>query len=248
MGYRTFTNSLFQEGDHLMKKYPGSRLMLQVGTFLFFLVFFFARAQADENRLSVTNVTGSRFSVSWVTDNPCVGKIRLYRDTIYIGDYNDDRGMKFIGTTHYVTVSELEERVDYEIVVESDGQPLGGGDSPLQISTGPNLIASGSIQPAGRILLSDRQTPAAGAIVAIFISSSGVDSAPLSTLVDSNGYWYVELVNIRKAGNNELFNISPDADRIHISVYNGTGETAGFEGSIMDNKGGTHLYDTLIVQ
>lgn len=202
---------------------------------------------AGESRLTVANVTGSGFSISWVTDAPSSSRLKLYKGTRYLRECHDDRGLNFVGKTHYITVSALEENTDYEIIAETIYVTAEKGYAKRKIKTGPGLLRAGSIQPAGRILHSDG-SPAEGAIVSVAISGPSGISAPLSTLVDSNGYWYVELINIRTAGNEALYTYSPDIDRLHVSAVSESGDTADLEGPVFDNQGGRNLYSDMIIR
>jgi len=196
--------------------------------------------------LMFTNITGGQFTVSWVTSYPCIAKIRLLGSNSITNEYYDDRGKCVKDTTHYITVSELNENTQYSFIIiindtidDNDGQMY-------TIKTGPNLIPIGSILSAGKVFLPD-ETPASGAIVYVQIFNSDTKSALLSTLVDKFGYWYIELINTRTSDMKNIFNPTSD-DNLAISVIGGDRGSANLEYSVMDSKGGKNLYPSIILE
>jgi len=115
------------------------------------------------------------------------------------------------------------------------------------VNTGPTLIPQGSIQPAGRVYQNDGQTPANGAIVYVNVVGSEGDSAPLTTLVDENGYWYVELVNCRTDDLKKLFQVAIN-DELEVEVDGGKMGTAFLVTEAADNKGGANLRPALTLE
>lgn len=229
-----------------MKSHYKRILLIMVFTLLF-LCGFLNVSQSRDTSLMITNVTGGQFTVSWLTESPHDGKVYLYRYSGAVSVHHDDRGKDFRGTTHYVTIKGLTEMTDFLFTIESGGDVDDNGGMKYPARTGPNLIPTGSIQPAGRVFLSDGRTPAKGAVVYITISGSEGTSAPLSCLVDANGYWYSELVNARDENNQCLYRISPLNDQLNVLVKNGKG-FATLKGPVLDNDGGKKLYQTLILE
>jgi hypothetical protein len=196
---------------------------------------------ATENNVNVTNITGRQFTVSWITSYPCIGKLCLLDKSGTIKEYFDDNK----NNLHYVTVDGLIENTTYKFSIVSGDVINDNNGQMYHVSTGPDLIPVGSIQPAGKVLL-DNNTPAEGAIVYIDIYNSDALSASMSTVVDRNGYWYIELVNSRTDDNQHLFNPS-ETDILKVTVIGNSG-TAYFEDKIMDNNCGKNLYPPLILQ
>ena len=50
-----------------------------------------------------------------------------------------------------------------------------------------------------------------------------------SVLVDSNGYWFVELVNVRALGYQSLFDFTEDVDDLVVNVDGGPEGTGQLE-------------------
>lgn len=220
--------------------------LVVISTLLLFYVFI-CPSQASQKKPLLTNVRNGQFTVTWKTDNSCKGKVRLYKHSRFLGDFYDDRGKDFNSTTHHVTVSKLKEDTAYAFAIESDGIVNDNEGLFYQLITGPPLIPMGSVQPAGRVLRADEHTPVVGSIVFITISCFDKNSATLSTLVDENGYWYIELVNAREDDYQKLYNISEKDCNLIISVE-GEEDTAYLEAPLMDSQGGKKLYEALIIK
>jgi len=202
---------------------------------------------ADQGKPFITNVAGGQFTVSWITEKPCVAKLRLYTNSELTGEFYDERGKSFRDYTHYITVNALTENTGYAFSLESDGIIDNNKGHLYKVTTGKNLLPIGSIQPAGKVFLSDGITPAYGSVVYATISCPEGESAPLSTLVDENGYWFIELINARESDSQSLFNLSHESCNLIISAVGKTG-SASLEGSVMDSEGGGKLYDALILK
>ena len=205
-------------------------------------------SHAMESQVMVTNVTGTQFTISWVTENNCIGKIMLYDHRLFfIETFTDDRDKKFNGDTHHVSISGLSCNTDYAFSVISGDQEDNNNGQFYTVSTGKNIIPTGSFQPAGQIFLKDKKTAAANAIVYIVISNDEKQSAPLSTIVDQNGYWYTELVNARTKDNLHLFNISTSSV-LSVLIEAGKRGTASMELMAKDNNGGKSLYEPFFLR
>ncbi len=203
-------------------------------------------ALAGEVRIS--NVRGTQFTVSWTTDQPCKGEVMYFKDGLAEEITYDDRGKDYVGTTHFVTIKHLKPNTTYYFKTVSSGDIIDDNDgSSYLVNTGPALIPSGSLQPAGRIYEEDGKTPANGAIVYITVEGGMGKSAPVATLVDENGYWYVELVNSRTADLQGLFAVTGD-DVLGIEVDGGLMGAVALITSATDNEGGTNLRRPIILE
>jgi hypothetical protein len=206
-----------------------------------------AISQALEYSPVVTNVTGEGFSVSWMTNLPTSSIVRVYQNNKLLGTFHDDRGKDTRRITHHVTVKELRPNNQYQYLVVNDNMIDNDKGKYYTAVTGPQLIPVGSIQPAGRVLLADSRTNASEALVYVTVNLEGKQSAPLSTYVDKNGYWYLELINARTSDYKNLFRISEANGDLTINAIAEHG-SATLAGKIFDNNGGTKLYNSLILK
>ncbi|ETR68823.1 MAG: hypothetical protein OMM_04332 [Candidatus Magnetoglobus multicellularis str. Araruama] len=211
------------------------------------IIFLFSTAlSANENTPEITNISSGQFTVSWITEKPCKGTVKLYRDSLKTQEFSDDRGREYKGRTHYVTIKNLFPNTLYTFSIISNNQLNPENDQLYHVTTGPVLVPVGSIQPAGKVVLDDRKTAAAQSIAYVTILRDDKKSAMLSTLVDENGYWFIELINSRTSDHTRLYKIT-NKDRISLSFVGENG-TANFIGKIFDNEGGTKLYPVIILK
>jgi len=218
-----------------------------ITTLLCLLFTLFSTATASEINFRITNVAGGRFTVSWRSESKCIGKLDIYNmGNKFINSFIDDRGEQFFDIIHYITVDGLKDNTSYQFSIKSDKKIFDNDGYYFSVTTGPTLVPMGSIQPAGKILLSNKGTPASGSIVYITISNSNEKSALLSTLVDNNGYWYIDLINARTFDDQNLYKISSQ-DELDILVL-GTKGNAKYKGQIYDNQGGKKLYPNIYIK
>jgi len=204
--------------------------------------------QASENRLMITNVTDTQMTISWITENVCIGNVLLSdpKESI-VKTFYDDRGKDFLGDTHYITLSGLSKHTDYVFSIQSGSYIDDNNGQQYQATTGSDIIPMGSFQPAGQIFLSNKKTFATNAIVYIVISNQTEQSAPISTLVDQGGYWFAELVNARRVNNDQLFKVS-ETDILSMTIEGGAMGTNKLEYIAKDNNGGKDLYAPIVLQ
>ena len=173
----------------------------------------------------VSNVRDTQFSVSWASSSAEQGSVNYGTDTLLGQTAYDDRG-QVVSFAHHVTVSGLQPETEYYYEVVSGASTFDNGGSYFKVTTGPSIIPSGSVQPAGQVFLSDGITPAEGALVYVTIKDTdGLGSlgksALESVLVDSSGYWFLELVNARALGYQSLFDFTEDVDQLLVTVDGG---------------------------
>ena len=173
--------------------------------------------------LRVTNLRDTSFTVSWITTLPRGGQIN-YGSTPALGSVAyDERGAGFQDDTHHVTVKGLLPSTTYYFDVVCDGLTDDNDGQHYTVTTGPTLGLPKSDTVYGRVLKSDGTTSAEGAIVYVTVvdrdgqGSSG-ESAPLSGLVDGNGYWSVNLGSARTAEHNASFDYSSSGDDVRLEA------------------------------
>ena len=206
------------------------------------IAFYGVQIHASEESITVSNITNSQFNVSWISDKPCVGKVVLIENNAII---YDDKGTDFQGKLHYITVNNLKANTTYSFLVQWGENVHDNQERNFQVTTGPVLMPVGTIQPAGRVLLYDG-SPAVNAIVHITINGDNGPSSLLTTRVDTNGFWYIELINAREIDNQRLYKAFTN-DSLIISVTGEGNQSVHYEGAIFDNNGGKELYPDMIL-
>ena len=195
-----------------------------------------SRAPAGLGNLSIsevriTNVRNGCVSISWITDSPSTGHVNFGPTTALGSTAYDDRGDSTVDDTHHVTLSGLSPDTTYYFDVVSGSTVYDNGGVHHTVTTGPMLGLPPSDTIYGQVFLADGVTPAEGAIAYITLQdadaqgSSG-QAAPMSTLVDENGYWTVNLGNSRTASLTSYFSYSSSGDSVGIEAQGAAQGTA----------------------
>jgi len=182
-----------------------------------------ALADPTVSQMRITNVRNGSVSISWITDSPATGYVNFGPTTALGSTAYDDRGNTTVDDTHHVTFSGLSPSTTYYFDVVSGSTVDNNGGGHYTVTTGPTLGLPPSDTIYGQVFLADGVTPAEGAIVYSTLmdgnsqGSSG-QAAPLSTLVDKDGYWTVNLGNSRIASLTNYFFYSQSGDSVGIEA------------------------------
>lgn len=194
-----------------------------------------AKTTHAPQQVTISNITDTTFTVSWITREPATGAIILEGtpDVTIADDRQTMPGALPNGawTTHHVTARNLKADTSYSVRILSGGKPYGDNASPYHIRTAPSITGTGSdIEPAyGQVTLPTNQ-PAEGAI--LYLTPKGAQT--LSVLVKSSGSWVIPLNLIRTA---DLSAYLPRAERIDesIIVRHADGEATALTDTLNDN-------------
>ena len=184
------------------------------------------------SEVRVTNVRDTAFNVSWVTNQSATGEVHYGTDPDNLDQIAyDDRGAGTRDDTHYVTLLGLTSNTTYYFDVISDGTTDDNGGVHYTVTTGPTLGLPASDTIYGQVFKEDGTTPAEGTIVYITLrdadgSGSSGEAAPLSALVDSNGYWYGNLGNARMTDLSDYFYYSASGDEVELRAQGASDGTA----------------------
>ena len=197
----------------------------------------------------ISNVRDTQFSVSWISEFSEEGLVYYGTDTSLGFTNYDDRG-QVSSTIHHITVKSLQPDTLYYFAVLSGSTLFNNNGKHFTIKTGPGIIPSGSILPAGKVMKSDGQTPVSDAL--IYMTLKDVDgngstgkSSLESVMTDSSGFWYAELVNFRTKNYQNLFDFTENVDIVLIRVNAGVHGNAYIENVAFDSCGGTMLFPVI---
>jgi len=191
-------------------------------------------ASTPENVI-VSNVRGGQFSVSWTSKNNETGYINVgLNQGSLLPAYDDRESNQAIleDDTHHVTVEGLNSNTIYYYEIVSGGEIYNNDGNYFSITTGPDIVAPvDPCQPAGKVFKDQSKTqPAYDSIVYITVmgETEEQNSAIESTLVtsDTNGYWFLNLVNIRSKDYNSLYPLTCGTSQIQIDVQSANDGTA----------------------
>ncbi len=148
-------------------------------------------------RIIITNVTDTSFTVTWTTGQATTGAAKISEPKNKKGVFFDDRdknGRLALYTQHSVTVTNRDPKTQYDVELMINGQLYINRENPLKVTTAPDIgPAENSIPPiSGTILFAENQ-PSKDALVYVSLEKGQL----LSALVSSSGRWIVPLVSTR---------------------------------------------------
>jgi len=146
---------------------------------------------AQEKPLSVkiTNITDQSFTVSWCTQNPISGYIKINNNNKLFWDQRDQGGNQTNDYfTHYITVNNLQPKTQYSFTIFSGGKPY--KDKNFQVQTAPiNSTVPPEADLAFGIILDQQKKPMSGVLVFLSIANA----TPLSSITNESGNWSISL-------------------------------------------------------
>ncbi|NOX61185.1 MAG: hypothetical protein GXP42_04460 [Chloroflexi bacterium] len=183
----------------------------------------------------VSNQADGRTTISWLTDLSTRGEVH-YGPTTDLGHIAQDiRSAETRARSHYVTLENLLPNTTYNFMLVSADTIDDNTGAFYQFTTGPTLDLPATSPAFGRVLDVDGATPAAGEIAYVTIldadgqGDSG-SSALLSSLINADGFWSVDLGSARTQDLTDYFDFSLETDRIRVEILrdDGCGASAVF--------------------
>jgi hypothetical protein len=142
----------------------------------------------------------------------------------------DERGMDDV---HWVKITGLSPETIYYYEVVS-GESVDDNDGKLYTFTTSKVGQGIPYLIYGQVLKEDRST-AVGAVVYVTVEHDGVTSSMLSALVDKNGFWQMNLGNLKNTGTNDVLSYSV-GDVIHVFAQGGADGVAEMETIFSENS------------
>ncbi|MEW6606442.1 MAG: fibronectin type III domain-containing protein [bacterium] len=177
---------------------------------------------ATPQKVKVSNIRDTQFTISWITDVPEIGRVN-YGTYSALGETGyDDEGSQSLSSIHYVTIIKLTPQTTYFYQIISGTLTM----EMSSVTTGISILPVGSDVAYGQVFKEPGNPLNKGGICYLRLKDidgldSKGDSQLVSTLVDENGYWSMELVNIREANLKNLFKYSNVMDKLYIYVEGG---------------------------
>lgn len=190
------------------------------------------------NNVTVTNISDSSFTVTWVTTEPTNGSVRVSgaTDNLFFDERFADSTAKTplstaAYTTHMVTVRNLKPETAYTFTILSNGSPHVNNGKPYEIKTGTAITGLGTgIEPAYGQITAQNGLPLEGALVYL----TPENGQTLSTITKSSGTWVIPLNLVRTE---DLSRYIPNAERINESlvIRSAEGESTALTDTLNDN-------------
>ena len=191
-------------------------IFLLMGTL--FLIFTAGNTSAqspDISNVRISNPSSSSVTVSWVASSPSLGRVDYGLSKAY-GEVAYDNSSRMNGVVK-VLITGLAKETTYHYMVTSVNN---NGEDTV---TGTFKTAKeGAGQPysaCGQILCMDG-SPASGTMVYVTVEHQGVESQLLSDMTNSEGYWSVDLGNLKDK--NGVVYQWYNGDSIKIEAQGGT--------------------------
>ncbi|MDI6734951.1 MAG: fibronectin type III domain-containing protein [bacterium] len=180
------------------------------------------------DKIKQSNITDTQLTISWVSPEAEIGLVKYGVSSLADIAY-DDRGSDTVSCIHHVTISGLMPQTTYSYKIVS-GKTVSDG---FKLTTGHSVIPAGSDLVYGKVFQDgpDGGISVAEAIVYLKLQDydqqgSGDESALYSILVNSDGYWFVNLVNFRTKDLTKQFRYSPEGDILFIQAEGGNSGSA----------------------
>lgn len=179
-------------------------------------------------KVKITNLTDTGFTVSWVTQEPTIGFIKYGETTSNLNiTATDDRdqltGASGEYRSHYISIQDLKPSKTYHFKLGSQKNQLyDNNGQAFTITTPPALSTLPTADTAYGTVVTTANTPAEGAIV--YLSLEG--TTPISALVKQNGNWAANMALTRTIDLSSYATYDPQNARIDILVQPASGDIA----------------------
>lgn len=168
-----------------------------------FLVSYALEPKSEVKNLSFTNITDHQVTISWITDKPTKGVVRIGK-----GYYKDDleKSLKKEGRylTHHITITNLNPNRKYQFKVFQGLKTAFYGEfttsSTLDSFTSPNPVY-------GRVISKDKK-PIIGALIFLQAKEASQSSSIISTQTNLEGRWSLDLANLRSKDFRKSFDLT----------------------------------------
>ena len=183
-----------------------------------------AEPQVTISNVRISNVRDGSFVVSWVTDVASDGHVD-WGTQLPPANVASDTVVN--STTHYVTISGLGFNTAYYFRVRSGAAIDDNGGNYYSVTTGAVLaLPTPGRTVFSQVLLPDLVTPAANAIVYLYIANGDASGTPgqsqlLTARSEANGFWFLDLNGTRTTNASAYFAFSDGTDFLDVSARGG---------------------------
>ncbi len=195
-----------------------------------------ASATLTPQHVTVSNISDTAFTVSWITAEPTTGALIL--DGIKAPVYDDrfsspagpnNNNQTFL--THMISVRNLKPETTYHLRLLSGGKTFLNNGNPFEIRTASALTGTGTnLEPAYGQVTTQSGNPAEGALVYLTLEGGQI----LSTIVNASGSWVIPLNLVRTQDLSAYIALSERMDE-SITIRSSEGEASALTDNLNDN-------------
>lgn len=160
-----------------------------------------ASPTAIPEKIRITNISDSSFSVSFVTKENVVPVILFGKNQNMENQSTDERGK-----THHVTVNNLEPNTKYFFVIVSKDKTYSNNNAAFEVTTASDLdlkVSSTEKKITGQVILPNGQFPDEG-----IAYLTGENIQPLSTVLKEDGEYEFDIKSARNQNLSAYFSSS----------------------------------------
>ena len=187
----------------------------------------FGRAEGGNvpQRVRITNISGTSFSVSYTTSEKVIGTVSYKKDenekTIAFDDRDIEGGVPKEYNTHHITVQNLSPKTKYTFSIASGGSDFLNNEAPYEVTTGDAIdeVPADQDPIVGNVVLPDGQ-PASE----ILVYAQSEDGSPQSAVAKPDGSYSLPIDTMRTTDLASYVEFSEDTI-IALSFQNETAES-----------------------
>ena len=196
------------------------------------------KAQVKPSSVKITNVSESSFTVSWLTENPAVGSLRLNETNQLFFDVRDN-GKESLSQyiIHYIDVIDLESNKNYSFTILSAGEAY--QEEEFKVKMAPFLNNAKEADFAFGVVLNERKNP----LPAVLVSLSIAPAQPLSALTNEKGHWFIPLNEAYKKDLSGLIDYDKENSVIEINLT----ANSHLSSNVITNTGNDHPLPPVVI-
>ncbi len=181
-----------------------------------------AAAEETPNKVAVSNISDSSFTVSWSTERAAPGFVQYSEKAtdpdLVVSDERDQlNGAVGSYLTHFVTIKGLKPSTEYVFRLGSGKHLYDQGNGLYTVTTGAQLANPPPADVAYGQVMTQSGDPGDGAVVYLQIPGASLQSA----LVKSSGSYVVPLSTIRTNDLSKFITYDKEKTAINVSVMRG---------------------------
>ncbi|HOY46803.1 MAG TPA: hypothetical protein PKU95_04190 [Candidatus Dojkabacteria bacterium] len=161
----------------------------------------------EPQNVVISNINGESFKVSWYTEKPTTGMLRLSGS---LEPYTEPEDTKY----HELNIVNLDPNSNYEFQLLSNGNLF---TQTYSTNTYPDTLNQDNHWLIGQVFSMDGYTPQNGGLVYLTLIHNGINSAQTVSIINENGGYKINLANLRD-NNGNSFNHNTYCD-VLVKVY-----------------------------